>query len=356
MKYWHIAAMALATALVVSGGAFPGEATKNEYRLFILHSYEQGHICGQPQEDGVVQALKDLGFRPDNGLRIQNYYMDTKRNNNTPDLMAEQGQIAVKLVKEFKPDVLITLDDNAFREAALKLVDTDIPIVFCGMNQQPEKYNEVRTFLESRIEPGHNVTGVYEKLHIADAIRVHDKIVPGLKKIVILTGPSPTGKALETQIQLELGDADIPCKWELKNTASWEEYQQEILAADKDLEVGAIYPGALMLKDKDGKTYTAPDILKWTTENCIKPGLAINYAFTRLGLFGGAAVDFYSMGGQAGAMAARIIMGEKPGEIPIEEAERYALVFNLERANKLGIEIPEDILLAADDIVLRSSK
>jgi len=37
-----------------------------------------------------------------------------------------------------------------------------------------------------------------------------------------------------------------------------------------------------------------------------------------------------------------------PGDIPIEEAERYALVFNLRRARELGMEIPIDILMAAD--------
>ena len=33
-----------------------------------------------------------------------------------------------------------------------------------------------------------------------------------------------------------------------------------------------------------------------------------------------------------------------------EDAERYALVFHLKRANSLGIEIPDDILLAADEV------
>ena len=39
------------------------------------------------------------------------------------------------------------------------------------------------------------------------------------------------------------------------------------------------------------------------------------------------------------------------GKIPIEEAERYALVFNMGRAKQLSIEIPPDILMAADEVV-----
>ncbi len=54
------------------------------------------------------------------------------------------------------------------------------------------------------------------------------------------------------------------------------------------------------------------------------------------------------MGRQAGAMVAAVLNGTSPGDIPVEEAERYALVFNLKRAKELGMEIPADILMAAD--------
>jgi ABC-type uncharacterized transport system substrate-binding protein len=107
-----------------------------------------------------------------------------------------------------------------------------------------------------------------------------------------------------------------------------------------------------LLKDCKETTYTAPEIFAWTIQNSNKPEIALNYEFTRLGLFGGAAVDFYSMGCQAGQMVARILRGENPGNIPIEDARRYALVFNIKRAEQLGIKISPDILMAADEVVL----
>jgi putative tryptophan/tyrosine transport system substrate-binding protein len=132
---------------------------------------------------------------------------------------------------------------------------------------------------------------------------------------------------------------------------SWEEYKAEVQALNDDPEIGTIYPVALLLKDGRGNTYTPPDIFRWTSENSRKPAIALNYEFTAMGLFGGAAVDFEAMGRQAGAMVLRILKGKKAGEIPIEDAARYALVFNLDQARHLGIDIPEDILLAADEIV-----
>jgi len=149
-------------------------------RIFILHSYESGHVCGQPQHDGVIGALGDAGFKDRENLEIRSYFMDTKRKNNTPELIDEQARIALKAIRSFRPDVLVTLDDNAFRTVALDLVDEPVSIVFCGMNGQPEDYNKTRRFMESRARPGHNITGVYEKLHFVDAIRVHSKLFPGL--------------------------------------------------------------------------------------------------------------------------------------------------------------------------------
>jgi len=56
------------------------------------------------------------------------------------------------------------------------------------------------------------------------------------------------------------------------------------------------------------------------------------------------------MGRQAGIMVASILNGTSPADIPIEDAQRYAFVFNLKRAKELGMVIPNDILMAADVI------
>ena len=54
------------------------------------------------------------------------------------------------------------------------------------------------------------------------------------------------------------------------------------------------------------------------------------------------------MGKQAGEKGAKILNGQKAGNLPIEDARKYAIVFNTERAKELGIQIPFEILGAAD--------
>lgn len=323
-------------------------------KVFILHSYEKNHVCGQPQHDGVVAALEREGFVDGKNLILTSYYMDTKRKNNTMDLMEQQAKQAIQLIDEFQPHVLVTLDDNAFRTIALKLVGAPFGIVFCGLNCQPGDYNARTTFYTSSETPGYNITGVYEKLHIADAIRVQEKILPQLRKVRVLCDKSPTGRAITKQVQNELAHESVPVDFDVKIIDNWEAYKKEIITINKRSEIGTIYPAALLLKDRNGTTYTAPEIFRWTVRNCRKPAIAINYAFVKLGLFGGAAVDFKSMGMQAGAMVARILKGQPAGMIAFEDARRYALVFNLARAKQLNIAIPDDILLAADDLIIES--
>jgi ABC-type uncharacterized transport system substrate-binding protein len=330
----------------------PVLAEQQAKRLFFLHSYESGHICGQPQHDGVLKALAEAGWVADANLIVQAYFMDTYRTNNTPELIKAQGEQALQAIRQFQPDLLVTIDDNAFRTVVPSLVDQPLAVVFTGMNAQPEDYNGSFKFMESREQPGHNVTGIYEKLHIKDAIRVMSHILPGLKKVRVLTDTSPTGKAIAKQVELELSSgAPLSCQVELRVVSDWRQFQREIDAINRDRDTGAYYLGTVMLKDQQGKVFTAPQMIEWDGKKCRKPAMPINFSYCRLGLFGGASVDFKAMGLQAGKMAAAIFNGTSPGAIPIAEAERYALVFNLQRAQKLGVTIPLDILSAADLLI-----
>lgn len=319
-------------------------------KIFILHSYESNHVCGAPQHEGVLRGLRENGFVPDKNLQVQVFAMDTKRRNTTEAQMSRVAEQALAAIRSFSPDVLVTLDDNAFRLVALRLADTGQAIVFSGMNTQPEKYARAVPWLDSRSHPGHNITGVIEKLHILTALKVQRKILGKLDTVFFISDTSPTGTAAVEQVHDEMGTEPHDFTWRLAVADSWEQYRKILLAACSDPEVDTIYPMALRLQDAGGTVYTAPEILRWTAHVCHKPSIPVNYAFVELGLMGGVGVDFEYMGWQAGWLAARILHGETPGEIPLEKAARYALVFNMARARALGITIPEDVLLAADQI------
>lgn len=326
---------------------------KEGKRVFIVASYSKDHICGKPQEIGVMKGLNKEGWFEGLNLKVERYYMNTKRKNTTKKAIKEQALIALDKIYKFHPDVVIFLDDNAIREVMLPLAkDERISLVFSGMNGQPEDYNKKVNIMKNRQQPGKKVTGVYEKLYVKRSLNVMSKAVPGLKgnKVVIITDFTPTGNALTKQFEMELKDKVAGIDWELKRVKNWEEYQALIHRINKDDKIKVIYPVALSLKTADGKTFTAPEIFKWTMEHSKKPEMALNYFFSKVGLFGGAAVDFKGMGQLAGIKAGQILNGTPAGGLAIEDAPDYAIVFNLKRAKQLNIKIPDPLLTAADFI------
>jgi ABC-type uncharacterized transport system substrate-binding protein len=337
-----------ALALLIAGPAYSENPPK---RIYIVQSYEAGHVCGEPQAEGELGSLALGGWTVGRNLQVKTYYMDTYKTNTSPESMHSEGQKALQEISEFKPDLVFVNDDAAVAQVMMPLVGGNIPIVFSGMNGQPEMYNERKHFMESWAHPGGNVTGVYEKLYAAQAVKVMEQAVPGLRgaKVVMITDHTPTGNGLTKQFELELKNV-TDVHWEVQRVEKWSDYTALIQRLNDDPEVKAIYPVALSLPVDGGGRYAAAQIYDWTLTHSRKPEMAINYFFARMGLFGGAVENFSAMGRLAGQKAVKILNGTSAGDLPIEDGPESAIVFNVKRAKDLGIEIPARVLAAANAV------
>jgi len=91
-------------------------------------------------------------------------------------------------------------------------------------------------------------------------------------------------------------------------------------------------------------------LIKFSNANKIPAVFPFRYFATGGGLmsYGVDVIDLYR---QAASYVSRILKGEHPADLPIQEPTKYELVLNLKAAKAMGIEVPAPLLVRADDVI-----
>lgn len=140
-----------------------------EKKCLLIMSYHKGYAWNDGIERGAEQTLKGQ-------CKLKKFFMDTKRNTSIPYIQKKSRQ-AIKLISEYKPDIVIASDDNAAKYIITKYKDSNLPFVFGGINWTAEAYGF----------PYKNVTGMIEVSPIIPLLKIIKKNVENVSNAIYLS-------------------------------------------------------------------------------------------------------------------------------------------------------------------------
>lgn len=319
-------------------------------RIFVVSSYHSEYLWSQDTNLGVCAGLLDFKFldkktQTDEFTRkdfvetektiVKKAWMDTKRKG-AKDEIAQATAKIVEVIKEFKPDLILLGDDNAANYIGNQFIDTNIPIVFWGINGIPLKYG----LLDSLEHPGHNVTGIYQAGYLKESVEYLKKLVPDIKTFAILSDDSETGRSKAKELESLTAEGKLPLKLVGSViTNSFSEWQTKTLALQSEVDVFFVL-NHNTLKDEQGKPVDQLQAGAWYLKNIKKPDCGHEKQFVQEGLLLVVDDSGFKQGYEAVRMAHLILHEKKnPAHIPVIAPKRGAIIVNRQRAEMLGIDL-----------------
>jgi putative tryptophan/tyrosine transport system substrate-binding protein len=275
-------------------------------------------------------VLRDRGYSVGWNLQIEYRYFQG-RTEQIPTLLAE--------LLTFGPEVIVTSTSDS--AAAIHTAAPTIPLVFLSV-ADPIGLGLV----ESLAHPGGNVTGfatLNPEGFVPKHLQVLQAAVPGAKQIAVLVNPTIAMHQLGLQklplarqllgVELVVVEASKPDQFE---TAFETAHKQGAEAID-------VWNGPMIFNNSArivelAARYQLPEI--YWDRGYVGGGGLMSYGPSAIDLWRGAA-----------AYVDKILKGEKPGDLPVQQPTRYYLTVNLKTAKARGITIPSDILVQADEVI-----
>src|SRR5215831_6756614 len=210
----------------------------------------------------------------------------------------------------------------------------------------PSDCNMTMLMITTDSRPGRNVTGVTNLTAEVTPKRLEllHELVPTATVIPLLVNPSNTDLAEIALSASQAAAQTLGLNLHVLN-ASTERDFDGVFAKVIQLRAGGLVIGA------DPFFTTRQEQLAALALRHAVPTVYQNRGFVAAGglaSYGGGTTDAYHL---AGVYAARILKGEKPGELPVQQTTRVELFLNLKTARRFGLTVPTALLVRADEVI-----
>jgi putative ABC transport system substrate-binding protein len=316
------------SALCIAPRAAQGQMPGKVYRIGYIQTAtpeEQAHLT-----KAFDEGLRDLGYVEGRNLIIERRFA-WGHQERLPELAAELVRLNV--------DVIMTGANPVI--AAVKQATSTIPVVMGG-SRDPVGAG----FIASLARPGGNITGLTSETGleiVGKYIELLKAVVPNAARVALLLNPIPPGAANYRQAT-ESAATKLGVRLSVVEARGRDAFEGAFAAMARERV------DALMLQS-DPVFFTARAQIVQLAMNHRLPAVYQAREFPEAGGLMSYGDNPASRFRRAAVYVDKILKGTKPAELPVEQSPIIEFVINAKTAKALGLTIPKDLLLRADQVI-----
>jgi putative tryptophan/tyrosine transport system substrate-binding protein len=297
--------------------------------LGILVPGDPGALDLQAYIGVFLQALQQLGWSDGHNLRIDSRWAG----GHASEIRRHATDLAA-----LAPDVIFTSGTAAM--APLLEATRTLPIVFVNVADPVGA-----GFVDSLARPGGNVTGFiqFEYSLSAKWLELLKQIEPRLSRVAVLRDPAITSGIGQFAVIQSVAPS-LGVDMTAINVRDAGEIERTVAAFARSSNGGLILTASAL-----ALTHRAL-IIALAAQHKL-PAVYYRRYFVISGGMASYGPDYPDQFRRAAGYVDRILKGEKPADLPVQEPTKYELVINAKTAKALGIEIPGSLLARADEVI-----